>query len=215
MHIKTLTLLLILFISLNANDSYKEKKIYPMGKKIYEKRCKDIDVSSYTTKQNLQTDIKDKKLCKPLKEKYFDALVTYLWEVKRDKKDAISRDIIKVTKDAKCPICGMFVYKYPRWATKFDNQFFDGAKDMMKYYFQKYDKVKSKKMLVTDYYTQTAMDGKKAYYVIGSNVYGPMGNEFIPFRTLKEAKTFLNDHFGKKILRFNEINEDIVYEQDE
>jgi nitrous oxide reductase accessory protein NosL len=40
----------------------------------------------------------------------------------------------------KCPVCGMFVAKYPDWVAAFvfrdgSTVFFDGVKDMMKYYF--------------------------------------------------------------------------------
>jgi nitrous oxide reductase accessory protein NosL len=58
------------------------------------------------------------------------------------------------------------------------------------------------------------MDGKKAFYVIGSDTYGPMGKEFIPFASLKSAETFLKDHKGTKILEFSKIEEALVYEQD-
>jgi nitrous oxide reductase accessory protein NosL len=50
-----------------------------------------------------------------------------------------------------------------------------------------------------------AIDGTKAYYVIGSDTYGPMGHELIPFKDLSDAKNFLKDHKGKKILKFQEI----------
>jgi len=33
---------------------------------------------------------------------------------------------------------------------------------------------------VTDYYNLTLIDGYQAFYVVGSNVYGPMGKELIP-----------------------------------
>ena len=32
---------------------------------------------------------------------------------------------------------------------------------------------------------------QKAFYVIGSNVYGPMGEELIPFKNEDEAKKFM------------------------
>ncbi len=33
---------------------------------------------------------------------------------------------------------------------------------------------------VTDYYNLQKIDAKQAFYVIGADVYGPMGHEFIP-----------------------------------
>jgi nitrous oxide reductase accessory protein NosL len=42
-----------------------------------------------------------------------------------------------------------------------------------------------------------------------------MGEEFIPFRTKKEAKNFLFDHKGKKILLFSQITKEVVKKIDE
>ncbi|MDT8339577.1 MAG: nitrous oxide reductase accessory protein NosL, partial [Sulfurimonas sp.] len=71
------------------------------------------------------------------------------------------------------------------------------------------------KMLVSDYYSQKAISAKEAYYVVGSDVYGPMGEELIPFAKESEAKTFYMDHKGSKILRFDEITEMEIKKLDE
>ncbi len=84
---------------------------------------------------------------------------------------------------------------------------------MMKYYYEHKDNIS--KILVTDYYSQKAIDAKKAYFVIGSDVYGPMGDELIPFADEREAKTFNMDHKGFKVLKFDEIKEQKVYKLDE
>jgi nitrous oxide reductase accessory protein NosL len=198
--------------------SKKEKKIYPMGKKIFEKRCnQDIDATDYIEINELKADIKNNKLCKPLKEKQLQALALYLWEVKRfgDLDDIKGK--IEVTEDEKCPICGMFVYKYPKWAAQIyygDKHYsFDGVKDLMKYYFMYKDGIS--KILVTDYYSQKAIEAKESYFVIGSDVYGPMGDELIPFEKLSDAKTFNLDHKGTKILKFDEITPQEVKKLDE
>lgn len=117
----------------------------------------------------------------------------------------------------KCPVCGMFVAKYPDFLTQIvfkdgSQVFFDGVKDMMKYYFNLPRYNPSKKaadiasILVTDYYSLKLIDGLKAYYVFGSNVYGPMGKELVPFIGEPEAKEFMKDHAGKSIHGFNDIN---------
>ncbi len=120
-----------------------------------------------------------------------------------------------VSKDVRCVVCGMFVAKYSTWITQIHHKdgsvnYFDGVKDMMVYYFnpEKYG-VKSKKMFteiwVKDYYSLTWLDARKAFYVVGSDVKGPMGEEFIPFSSNGAAETFMKDHHGRKILKFNEI----------
>lgn len=196
----------------------KEKKIYPMGKKIYTKKCsKDIDLNSYIEINELKSALKNKALCKPLKEKQLQAVALYLWEVKRFGDLKKIGSVIEVAHDEKCPVCGMFVYKYPRWAAQIfyakHHHSFDGVKDLMKYYFKHKDNIS--KILVTDYYSQKAIQAKDAYFVIGSDIYGPMGNELIPFKSESDAKTFFMDHKAKKIVKFNEILEEEVYKLDE
>ncbi len=196
----------------------KEKKIYPMGKKIFTKMCKqDIDPKNYIEINELKAAIKTEKLCKPLKEKQLQALSLYLWEVKRFGDLNAVEGRIQVTKDEKCPICGMFVYKYPRWAAQIfygdTHLSFDGVKDLMKYYFD--NKKGISKILVTDYYSQKAIDATKAYYVLGSDTYGPMGNELIPFKDESDAKTFYMDHRGTKVISFDAIIAKEVYKLDE
>lgn len=121
----------------------------------------------------------------------------------------------------KCPVCGMFVAKYPDFVARIAFKdgsfaFFDGAKDMFKYYFSlsKYNpKVRSTdidSIRVTDYYRLSYIDGLKAYYVQGSDVYGPMGKELIPFEKEGEAKEFMKDHKGKTLLRFQEVSGSII-----
>jgi len=196
----------------------KNKQVYPMGKKVFEKNCKNsIDINSYLEINELKASIKEKKLCGDLNEPELQALSLYLWEVKRFGDTQNSTDFIKVNKEDKCPVCGMFVYKYPKWAAQIfykDKHFsFDGAKDMMKYYFEHKEGIN--KMLVSDYYSQKAIDATKAYFVVGSDIYGPMGHELIPFKNESEAKTFSLDHKGVKVLKFEEIKQKEVQKLDE
>ncbi|MFN3480170.1 MAG: nitrous oxide reductase accessory protein NosL [Thermodesulfovibrionales bacterium] len=120
------------------------------------------------------------------------------------------------SKKDKCPVCGMFVYKYPDWTAQIIFKdgtvvFFDGVKDMVKYYLNmnKYAPLRKVSdilaLFVNDYYSLKPIDAKKAFYVIGSDVYGPMGKELIPFAKEAEAKEFMKDHKGVKILTFQGI----------
>lgn len=116
----------------------------------------------------------------------------------------------------KCPVCGMFVARYPEWIAQivFDDgthAFFDGPKDMFKYYFNLKEYNPSKKqsdisaIYVTEYYSTRLMDAGHVFFVSGSDVYGPMGHELVPVATPDEAKEFMRDHKGRKILRFGEV----------
>ncbi len=217
----TLAVLLLSSLTLFAypqmSNAIKEKKIYPMGKKIYSKKCNEIDPSIYETYESMQEKILSEKLCKPLNQKYLEAVSLYLWDIKRESKIEKKFRKIIVNKDEKCPVCGMFVYKYPKWATQIfygeKHYSFDGAKDMFKYYFDNKEGITE--MLILDWYTQETIDASKAFYVIGSDTYGPMGHELIGFKNEVDAKTFYMDHRGKKVIRFEDITKDIVYKLDE
>lgn len=125
-----------------------------------------------------------------------------------------------VDKDEKCPVCGMFVAKYDQWLTQIvvDDQrplVFDGVKDMMAYYFnsEQYGGVgdlSAAEIWVRNYYTLDYIDGRKAHYVVGSDVLGPMGDELIPFATIREAENFKKDHNGAAILPFDEIEAELI-----
>jgi len=126
-----------------------------------------------------------------------------------------------ITRRDKCPVCGMFVYKYPKWVAKIEFQdghahFYDGAKDMFKHYMNlaKYTPGRSEHeiaaVFVTDYYAVELIEAKAAFYVIGSDVLGPMGHELIPFKDEAAAKEFLDDHKGTRILRFTEVTEEVI-----
>jgi len=197
------------------SQTMKEKKIYPMGQKIHQKKCPHLDISQYTSYESLLQALQEQHICGNLNTKYSEALSLYLWDKTRNHIKHYEK--LTVDKKEKCPVCGMFLYKYPQWVSRIyygDKSFsFDGIKDMMKFYFDNKEGVRE--LLVQDYYTGKTINAKQAYFVIGSDVYGPMGNEFIAFDTLKSAKHFLLDHRGKKVIEFSEITPELVYKLDE
>ena len=130
-------------------------------------------------------------------------------------------NVVKPGPKDKCPVCGMFVAKYPDFVAVLAfkdgaHAFFDGVKDMMRYYFnpQKYSPSRKREEVarihVTDYYSSNLVDGFKALYVVGGDIYGPMGKELIPFEKEDDAREFLRDHKGKAVLRFQDINSDVM-----
>jgi len=218
--VRNITLFLFFTLLLQAYPNYttaiKEKKIYPMGAKIYVKKCKTpIVVAHYKTYEHLYNAIDKESLCGHLNKKYTEALALYLWDRANNHHKTYEKLI--VTHKDKCPVCGMFLYKYPKWVSRIyygkKSFSFDGIKDMMKYYFS--ESKNPTLLLVQDYYSAQTIDATKAYFVIGSDVYGPMGNELIALKSEAYAKKFLLDHRGKKIVRFSEITPKLVEELDE
>lgn len=209
----------------------KQKGMYPMGEKIYMSQCQKekIDVHAFAAINELKASLKQSNVCGALDEKQLQALSLYVWEVLGHEAHE-HKTTIHVDVNEKCPVCGMFVHKYPKWAARMNvsesgktaTYAFDGVKDMFKFYLSpsKYGnhtkpKEEAVSLLVSDYYTQEAIDGKKAYYVIGSDTYGPMGKELIPFEKRTQAETFMKDHKGKRVVTLNEIDEALLSAQDQ
>ena len=208
----------------------KQKGAYPMGEKIYNGKCEKekIHLEAFNTIAELKVGLKKTQVCGEVNEQELQAVSLYLWEIVRLEAHE-HKTTIHVEKDEKCPVCGMFVYKYPKWAARMNysengksvSHAFDGVKDLLKFYhapskWGNYTKHKDAELtiLVSDYYTGDAIDGMKAFYVVGSDVVGPMGKEFIPFKTLTSAQTFMKDHKGLQVVEFSKIDEALVYAQD-
>lgn len=124
---------------------------------------------------------------------------------------------VKPSAADKCAVCGMFVAKYPGWIAEIifkdgSAVFFDGPKDLFTCYFniKKYVPQKSREeiaaMYVTSYYSGALIDAATAFYVLGSDITGPMGKELIPCAGLAEAGEFMKDHKGEKILAFKQLS---------
>jgi nitrous oxide reductase accessory protein NosL len=217
-----LILLLLLQVTAFGEDlsAVKYARTVAKGEKIALKLCdphKLPKVSENSAPDEVEKLVKSGGACPPLSQSKMKALVTFL-KAGGQVVHKHSGKEIAVPKGAKCPVCGMFVSKYPKWAAEMvvggKTYYFDGVKDMMKFYIFDgdfpYDRSKIEKMLVTDFYTLEAIPAQKAYYVLGSKLYGPMGNELIPFKTEKEAKDFIADHGGERIVRFKDITGKMV-----
>jgi nitrous oxide reductase accessory protein NosL len=125
-----------------------------------------------------------------------------------------------------CPVCGMFVARYPEWIATVvyrdgHAHHFDGAKDLFKYLLDlgrwapghRAEDIAT--VAVTDYYAVQRIDARAAWYVIGSDMLGPMGHELIPHPTEAEAQEFLRDHKGVRVLRHGDVTLDLLRRLDE
>lgn len=208
-------------------ENIKVKKLYKIGEKIFMQNCKNkhIKLDNFLEINELKGYLVNSKECGKLSENHLHSLSVYIWDIQKLKFIQNKNKII-IGENEKCPVCGMFIHKYPKWSARLhygDKYYsFDGVKDLMKFYFNpekwgKYERITKNKITkfeVTDYYTQNSINGFKAFYVIRSDVYGPMGNELIPFLKLKDAELFLKDHKGKAILKFDEITKLLAYSLD-
>lgn len=125
----------------------------------------------------------------------------------------------------KCPVCGMFVKRYPDWIAAArlrggGQLVFDGAKDLFRWwtdpgrYTPGRTRADVEALVVTDYYAVRPVDARAAWYVVGSDVLGPMGHELIPFAAEREAREFMADHAGRRLLRFDAVTAALLKELD-
>lgn len=128
---------------------------------------------------------------------------------------------IEAGKRAVCPVCGMFVAMHPEWLAQVvyedgSEAFFDGPKDLFVYLLAPERYAAGKRgvevtaVLVTSYYEGAATPARQAYYVLGSDVSGPMGAELVPHRTLEDAQEFARDHRGETIVRFDDVTQELL-----
>ena len=115
------------------------------------------------------------------------------------------------------------VYKEPKWVSKIElsngkKLFFCSPKSMIEFYQQpgKWDHigVKSesdfKDIIVTDFKTQKPIDAMGAFYIYGTNVISPAGDDLIPFASYKDAKEFSKVNRGMRIMNFKEISPALI-----
>ena len=125
-----------------------------------------------------------------------------------------------------CPVCGMLVAKYPNWlaiAVYRDGHahFFDGAKDLFKYlgdlprYAPGHRSSDLAELWVTEFYGLTRIDARQAIYVVGSDVLGPMGHEFVALDGRRDAEDFLREHHGRRLLGFAQVNAQLASRLDQ
>lgn len=123
----------------------------------------------------------------------------------------------------KCPVCGMFVARYREWlaGVRFadgGHAVFDGAKDLLRFLLEGGRDARGhaapdvRTTFVTDYYAVKQVDARAAWYVIGSDVLGPMGHELVPFEREADAREFLADHHGKRVVRFADVTPALLKE---
>jgi nitrous oxide reductase accessory protein NosL len=210
--------LLSMLISLSfaeGSGTVQIVKLSQKGEKIAEVLCQaDKLPKAKGTIEELMDTIAASGACKKLSKTKLKAVAYYVSNGSMKP----NANAMKVPEGAKCPVCGMFVSKYPKWAAMMDvnghKHYFDGVKDMMKYYIFDadfpYDRKRITQISVTDFYTLEAIPARFAHFVLGSEVFGPMGNELIPFHTEEAAKSFIKDHGGEKIVRFKDITPRMV-----
>ena len=130
-------------------------------------------------------------------------------EGKRKKKGIVTEP----TPETRCPVCGMYPARYPKHRSQLSTE--DGTHHHFcsnqclvlfmadqKQYVEKPAKIKS--IWVTVYPDGGYEYAMGLYYLVGSNILGPMGKEPLPYRSKSAADTAAGEH-GGTVLRFTAL----------
>ena len=94
--------------------------------------------------------------------------------------------------------------------------FFEGAKDMFRYlqapesYTKGAGGITVVGGFVTTYGDGKAIPFEKAWFVIGSDVKGPAGDELVAHKDLAHANAFVIEHGGIRVVRGDEVTPNVL-----
>lgn len=127
----------------------------------------------------------------------------------------------KPGKKDRCPVCGMFAYKYPKWIAGFvfksGQTYFHCCPKCMLHnlnHIAKYQPGETRENLeliwVTEYYTTRKMVAQDVLFVVGTDLVGPMGLDLIPVKGMEAANNLKQDYDGDLILTIDKITPEII-----
>ena len=123
--------------------------------------------------------------------------------------------------DDRCPVCGMAVQPHQDWLTqvRFDDGstlFFEGPKDMFRYLHSPHSYARDKAELeivatfVTTWGDQRTIPLERAWFVIGSDVKGPAGEELVALGSIEEANKFIIEHGGTRLCEAGDVSPSVL-----
>ncbi|MHB1216064.1 MAG: nitrous oxide reductase accessory protein NosL [Thiobacillus sp.] len=123
--------------------------------------------------------------------------------------------------DARCPVCGMYPARFPRWAAQIvfkdgASHYVDSPVDLF-VFLQNTDRNARRYALkdialsyVTDFETGQWVESHHAFFVLGSTALGPMRVADLPaFSSRKRAETFARSR-GGKVLTFTQVSPELI-----
>jgi len=114
-----------------------------------------------------------------------------------------------------CPLCGMFPARYPRFHCQIvfqDGSYeaFDSTIGLLVYlYFPEKTGFKVKEIhqvYFMDYLKESWIESQDTYLVVGSDIMGPMGLEFLAVDSRTAAEELIEKENGKLSVQFNHVN---------
>ena len=128
-----------------------------------------------------------------------------------------------VAQEVRCPVCGMYPARYPKWMTQVvfkdrSMQAFDSPVDMFRFlenvskYDGKHVAADVGAIYLTDYAKGGWVESRRAFLVTGSSAKGPMDNADLPAFGSKEAADQFATSNGGKVLTFDKVKAETLNE---
>ena len=142
-------------------------------------------------------------------------LISFSCQQKPTKQEGGNQNNPSTEVNYNCFNCGMGSQDFPKWHVKVNTSSEETWFCSPRCMFQALTDPKSplkniEHIHAKDFYELKDLDAKQAFYVIGSDVLGPMGNDFVELKDSLAAEDFKKDHQGARILRFEEVNENLL-----
>ncbi len=126
-------------------------------------------------------------------------------------------------KNATCLVRHFSISKDPKWAAKIVTKggksvYFSSPKSMFEFYHRpgKWFEVgvKSEKgfdqIVARDFITDKPIDAKSAFYVYGSSITSPAGDDLVVIGSKDAADKFAKEHNGKRVMKFDEVSDALI-----
>jgi len=137
-----------------------------------------------------------------------------VWKSKKIEKEYM----VDFDRNTTCLVRHIKLYKNPKWVAKITVKngkvvYFCSPKSMFEFYFRPakwYDigvrkESDFKEILVTDFNTLKAINAKDAFFVYGSRVISPAGDDLPAFATKREAEEFVKKEGGSRVFSFDKV----------
>ena len=104
------------------------------------------------------------------------------------------------------------------WVKQWQKIFFSSPKSLIEFYLRPgkwYDiGVKSEKdfkdIIVTDYATMKLINARDAYFIYGSRITSPSGDDLVAIEGKSNAENFSKKNNGKRIFKLDEISDALI-----
>jgi nitrous oxide reductase accessory protein NosL len=63
---------------------------------------------------------------------------------------------------------------------------------------------------VIEYYSQARRPARDLFFVIGTDLEGPMGRDLVPVAGREAADRLLREHHGERVLSFDEVTRSVA-----